>query len=512
MKAAVSVSVIVGSATGALGVTTQCSAGRVHKDDLSGLLCMSNVNNAASCDSECCKNDANTCGGINAKKAIQCEFDEYKAGDDAWAKTVATEKNAKTVCCAKKATCAEATCPAGYEANVDAAGQHCTSDAKGCADSKEGKPISANSAKAKCCKITKLTCFGQYLSTGTVVANQKCKVGYGNSVAGSTKLEDDTWAKTPITGKADFPNKCCTALPKCSDKAKYTCPAGKKVTTVPADLAKTCTNSKGKDTMDFKDCGRDDTKTPKETPSKNACCVADAATCYGLSSVLNPPAVAGQNVACTTGYLPKNRYEVKPGGSMKQKKFDTDCCVPKATCKDAKCPAGYKAKQGVGAIPCAGDADSCVKDAAGTVLLGCCQVDAATCGGQTDMNCAYGFFNEQTMWNADTKQTVMDAWNAKPGNATNKNTNCCTARAICDVTATTTPLPTFTPAAPALKYSVHKDLKAKQESSKMMWLAGGAIAGMSIMMLVQRMRSTPARRVQRDVQEAEEDLLIDEEQ
>jgi len=463
MKSALSFTVLAGSSTAALGVTTQCSAGFVHKDDITGLMCMSNVNNAASCNSECCKNDENTCGGIDAKKPIHCAYNQFKAGDDAWQKTPATSATAEKVCCAAKATCASATCPAGYKLNTQVEQRLCAGDAKSCGDS-----FGDLAASGACCIKDVTLCGGNTITCANAAE--------GKYVTGGA-LEDDNWKKSVGANAA----KCCKKLPVCN-AASVTCPYGQTKTSA----ATVCTDKKGVSSADAKDCSRK--VTGKDQP--NPCCTAKANTCYKIATGKGNPA---DPCPALGKYIAEASY-----ASTYITKKETTCCTAQATCADATCPSGYKKNKNSAAAKCGGDAKSCVKAA---MLNTCCTLNVQTCGGLSGINCKYGYFNEKTMWNGDTAQSVKDAWNNKPANATNKNTNCCTARATCDRTATTTPAPfTSTPAAApvaALKYSQNKAVvtqKAGEAStSNLVWLACGAFVGMSIMSVVQHMRRASAR-------------------
>merc|ERR1711924_238568 len=83
------------------------------------------------------------------------------------------------------------------------------------------------------------------------------------------------------------------------------------------------------------------------------------------------------------------------------------CCAPKATCSNAACPSGYKAKTSAKNTKCPGDAASCV---AATHLATCCDVDLTTCGGNfpaggAALTCAAGFYDERTFHKTQLKRT-----------------------------------------------------------------------------------------------------------
>merc|ERR1719158_21324 len=124
----------------------------------------------------------------------------------------------------------------------------------------------------------------------------------------------------------------------------------------------------------------------------------------------------------------------------------------------------------------------CTTDATpGSCDAACCEADTEKCGGLT-ITCAAGFYNPSSGFvtgdadaSKNTPKAVMDAWKNLAANETNKNDNCCVAKAQCTnytsahiaAGITTTPAPvnyaTTTPAA-ALKYSQHK-IAVEQASS-----------------------------------------------
>merc|ERR1712159_107551 len=185
-----------------------------------------------------------------------------------------------------------------------------------------------------------------------------------------------------------------------------------------------------------------------------------------------------------------------------QAKYEEACCKTKPTCAQATCAAGTKMKTGVEKTSCASDAASCQAD--------CCEANPQVCGGLTGISCPYGFFLESAYWdttNADkskqTPQATMDAWKAKVGTETNKNTNCCTPRMDC-ARGTTTPAPvaaTTTPA-PALKYSQHKiatQREGNHPAMNIVWLAVGGVMGVAVLAVAHGLRSRTAAEDSREV-------------
>lgn len=434
---------------GALG--NECAAGYKHKKDLTGLQCIGATTTAAGCNSQCCELDKNTCGGLDATKAIACPWGTYKANTDAWKKTPATEKTQVEKCCATKPLCENSgfACPAGQKKKASELGR-CPGGFDTCLGS-------------VCCEPDTKTCQGTNpagtCDSGKAKWNAQSKAG--------TPLTNG-WKKTATDGtEADFKAKCCTAAATC-DKA--TCPAGNKKIGTPAGTK--CTDKDGNPSADEADCSR------KTTP----CCEANPLTCGG--------AKAGKVLKCSVG----TKTESGSGSSWDaitvaaagdQAKYESACCKTKPTCAQATCAAGTKMKKEVAKTSCTSDLASCQDD--------CCESDDQKCGGVTGIACPYGFFNEADTWNSKTPAATKDEWKNKAGNETNKNTNCCTARMECFY-GTTTPVPvvvTTTPAA-ALKYSVHK--AAIQEGTQpqggnVAYLGAGAVLGMGVLMVVQRLRS-----------------------
>merc|ERR1712039_210587 len=94
---------------------------------------------------------------------------------------------------------------------------------------------------------------------------------------------------------------------------------------------------------------------------------------------------------------------------------NTNCCTQKATCSSVTCPAGYKKKSGVDSTACTSDTASC---AVGST---CCEADTNKCGGLTGISCT-----------TSTHYTgTDDTWKNTAATNTNKNTNCCIAKATC---------------------------------------------------------------------------------
>lgn len=469
MQRSIIIALLFGSPLGAVG--NECAAGTKHKAKLTGLTCNTDRTDAASCG-ECCETNAKTCGGLN----VACDGNHYqyatsaatteaaKVIKDAWLATVATEETKSTVCCTKKATCGGRgfTCPAGYIYDALSKAKSCPSDVASCGKS-----------AAPCCKFDVDKCGTDKLkdTAKTATSTETCTTG--------TKGTDDGWKNTKIdygvTGtpstldaKAAFQKSCCFSKPTCASKL-YTCPAGKKKTTVAADLIKSCTG------LDASTCA---------AGVAPACCVKDDSSCAGVTAV-----------TCTNSMY----FDTKSSGNAKASA--ENCCTAKATCASAKCPAGYMMKAKVEKTTCSTDAASCTKDQAAIDV--CCQKNPNTCGGLSNIACPTGFFNENSgvdSWkhikDATKRQAAKDAWANKNATDATKNTACCTPKAACvHYVGTSTPAATpatTTPAAPALKFSEHKvaiQASERPVGTNMLWLAVGGFIGMGVLMAVQGLRS-----------------------
>jgi len=459
-----SFAIVAGLTTGV--AASQCSPGYKQKKVLTGLTCdTADANSAKDCNTNCCEPDTNTCGGLTPS----CAADSYakaakstQAQQDAWAATAATSKDMNTVCCTKKALCSSGgfTCPASKKLTTVAGplglGAACPDDAASCATS------------SACCMVDDKTCGGKNFAIGGCTKAD----GY---IAPYTGTAPDSWKGAPIkdaTTLATQAQSCCAVAPTCASKL-YSCPAGKKKTTDAKKLAEACSGA--------------DPTSCATTPD---CCENDLKTCKGLA--VRP--------TCTAGWLDPaldNTPATAATGAQ-------NCCSAVATCAVATCPSGKKKKANVDATKCPTDAASCT----GTT---CCEDDKTTCGGikaTTGLTCAVGFYDASTVF-AKAKYTAalqlqQDSWNNKKTTEATKNTDCCTAKAVCQATGTLRPgvtstpppavptiFPTATPAAPARLFSQHKAAVQATSSatSNIVWCMVGSAAGMSILYMVQRLRN-----------------------
>merc|ERR1712080_351575 len=139
---------------------TKCGSGRTHKADLTNTFCTTSATDAASCDSNCCGPNENTCGGV--KGGVACPFDQFAGSDNVWKNKKTTEKTKTTDCCTPKSTCGSSafTCPAGYKrAGAAYAARKCSSDAASCAVIGAGT-VTETDPKNGCCVLDLATCGG----------------------------------------------------------------------------------------------------------------------------------------------------------------------------------------------------------------------------------------------------------------------------------------------------------------------------------------------------------------
>jgi len=454
-------SVIACLAVGAAGAT--CKPGYKLKKTLKGLTCdTGDATNAAACNTNCCEPDDKTCGGLN----VACTTG-YRAKDvagatqaqkDAWANLAATSATAQQICCSTQATCASGgyTCPAG-ERRIAGASATCTNDVASCAKT------------VGCCEKDPNTCNGVKVSGVLFDPATGCTGTFKAPTKG------DGWKATQATA-ATAKQACCATEILCSTTAAYSCPAGYKK----KDSDKLATS---KCTGDVKSCGA----------AGSNCCEQDKFKC------------GGHTVTCSG-----NTYT---DGSLADKVFSGDsgdknvaCCSPKATCAASVCPGGSKKKANSDNIVCAGDTTTCPAS--------CCEADTNTCGGQTGLACAVGFYDESMVFGNKPKytQAEQDAWKSKATTAKTKNTDCCTKKAECAANTvalgeTTTPaaVASTTPAAPARLFSEHKEAVKSSSSSvpNMVYLAVGGFIGMAALHIYDR-RHTSTRFVAVAQMEGEE--------
>jgi len=441
--------VIASSIAGAVAAT-ECSAGYKVKKTLKGLTCDSAKVDGTSCNTNCCEKDDKTCGGLSATcnaGFYTVASDATQAQKDTWANTAATAATSKNVCCTPQVKCSSRayTCPAGYTYDSTNAGDSCPDNAASCIK-----------VPTTCCKPDTTKCGGN-----AAAGSQACT----DAAAPWFMLPDktsDSWKDTtivatnPASPQADeVKNSCCGVKLTCS---MYKCPAGKKqqANTNGATLCTGLTTS----------------------TCETSCCQADAAktTCGTEKS---PP-------ACPVDQFRDSSLNDKLVG----KSSVANCCSAKATCATKRCPAGGKPKKSALKNFCAGGASTCK-------TADCCEFDTKTCGGQTGIVCAKGFYLESTMFVAEKyTQAQQDAWNAKPTTDKTKNKDCCTAQAVCSAEVagvTTTPAAaaaTTTPAAARL-FSEHKAAtrKGKHEDNGV-FVAIGAMAGMSVLFVASKMRQS----------------------
>lgn len=120
------------------------------------------------------------------------------------------------VCCVPTATCAAATCKAGYKKKANVETLSCHGNRDKCVDVSSGTSI--------CCEADKTTCGGLKASSGI-------SCGYGTydeselwTLTGDKKTSQatmDAWNSKPATKSAD----CCTAAASCTKEISSTTPA-----------------------------------------------------------------------------------------------------------------------------------------------------------------------------------------------------------------------------------------------------------------------------------------------
>jgi len=304
----------------------------------------------------------------------------------------------------------------------------------------------------------------------------------------ATALKNDAWAGTAIAAESDteWKKACCVAKATC---ATATCPAGYK-----ADTTKTQVQCAGAECTAKEVLLQAGNVVAANNDGYNKeCCSLDTTKCGGTATHTCPnnKYYPGDKAAAGTGYDADWL-----GVSATQ-----GCCTAKATCANAKCPAGWKKKANVDQLSCSTGHASCIAEQANGEAK-CCEKDVTTCGGLKGITCAYGTFDESATWTADTTQAVKDAWNSKAATEATKNTACCTAQAACQwegasttpaaAAATTTPAAVVTTTPAARLYSEHKvAIKDGQTSSvsNMVWLGAGCFIGMAVLMVAQALRS-----------------------
>merc|ERR1719253_1979320 len=144
----------------------------------------------------------------------------------------------------------------------------------------------------------------------------------------------------------------------------------------------------------------------------NDCCELDNTKCGNYYS----------SISCATGKYKDATVigtETAAGGANK----NTDCCIAKATCSAGTCSAGYKKKSTLANLYCTSSATT-----AASCNANCCDIDNTKClnYGST-ISCA----SAATYWDA-----AASAGTAAGAAGVDKNTACCTARALCSAYAT----------------------------------------------------------------------------
>jgi len=369
---------------------------------------------------------------------LKCPYGMYHEANDAWKGTATTKDSWEKDCCKSVATCANTlfSCPAGMKRASGVAPVKCPGGPSSCAQT------------PTCCTDDTLTCGGYHTANS---AQATC-------VAPMFIGSGDAWKKIALA-KADeltFRAACCGLKPTCGSA---TCPAGYKK------------NTAVKNTQ----CAGFECKTAKAADADVAtCCSKDALLCGGGAAA--PTCQASQYYPGTDGW--KNRM------------VTAGCCTAKATCAQAACPSGYKMRKNVETLSCSGDHTTCKSR--------CCELDNTKCGGQVNIQCPYGSYDESSTWTSNTKQAVKDAWNNKPATAATRHSDCCTPQAACQAEGvSTTPViaaPTVTPAAPARLYSQHEAASKEKKDSKLLWVGLGSVTGMAILLAMQHKtaRAAPA--------------------
>merc|ERR1719265_1248078 len=119
-----------------------------------------------------------------------------------------------------------------------------------------------------------------------------------------------------------------------------------------------------------------------KTGVENTDCIGDAASCaYGSTCCeMDNTKCGGLSVTCTgSTYKPStDAWKSTPATDANKA---TACCVAKAKCSAATCPAGYKTKANPATTDCETDAASC----SSTIFFStCCEANALTCGGNNE--------------------------------------------------------------------------------------------------------------------------------
>jgi len=417
-----------------------------------------------------------------------------------------------------------------------------------------GGPETCTESEGACCEPDKLTCGGLADCTNALCGSAASTCPLGSVIKNK---KDATW-RAKEANTVTFPTNCCTIAAKC-DKA--TCPNGQSRKVKAKTI--TCKDASNQESANVEDCNRDaltakkslditdwskglkDASVKTQLQNKivadaylkikadhriapslaasstavqtfvtaletaldvavNPCCIADITKCGGNAN------------SCTAGYTPSGygpswaaTGTTAGAGTGNPAQYTKDCCSQVATCASATCPAGYKKRVNSAKVACSGSSITC--------SLSCCIADTKKCSGYMgSIACPYGTFYEPAFWiapggaAASTPQAEVEAWMNRPANATNKNTNCCTARVACAI-GTTTPNPTATPAVPALKYSAHTKAINKEEkkSEHIFWMAIGAMAGMGVFMQAQNLRSK-RRAIPTENESDSEGTLLDE--
>lgn len=156
-----------------------------------------------------------TCGG--AKGSVSCMANMYQPKTDTWFNKVITKGQQNDQCCAPKATCAVAKCPAGYKKKLNVDALSCPSDRDSCATG------------TTCCELDTTTCGG-------LEASISCPYGFYNEAtfftAKTSQATKDAWKSRAAT-QATRNTACCTARQAC-ENGLTTTPAPAAITTTPA--------------------------------------------------------------------------------------------------------------------------------------------------------------------------------------------------------------------------------------------------------------------------------------
>lgn len=246
-----------------------CATGYTAKTGADDLYC---AMGAASCqtDATCCT-PPTTCMSDAAN--IACDAGKYNKMD-----ATETGNDAKAACCMNFATCADATCPAGYEADSANSAEKCSGAPATCSTTTGAKP---------CCKAVATSCREWELG------GAKCP--FGDYIK--------EYGKTGISGSGE---DCCRSNNK-GMCGVHTCPPNYETVAARVDAmasvsSRMCPIVNG-----------------DVTCSDAYCCQWESTRCGG-----------------TTVTCPENQYQDPDKASVK---FGSDkvakCCSPKAQCKAA---------------------------------------------------------------------------------------------------------------------------------------------------------------------------------